>query len=272
MYGAPMSILTISREYGSGGREIGYAVAKAMAYEYVDKEKLLTDIRTAGPKWEQWSRDLDEHCPSVWEKYDWSFQGFAALIQNAIFNYALKNNVVIMGRGGNFLLKDLSCSYRVRVIAPIDERIGRIMQREGLDKDTARWLCEKTDSERSCFLHAIYKRHWDEQTEYDAVFDTGRRSIEGVVQHVVEELQKRDRASNEEAWDKLAMRAIAAKVRSGLATNPRFFIPTLDVFHDGKEIVLRGVTHTIKQHKLIEDAAKELAGGTPVRCELRYRT
>ncbi len=267
-----MAILTISREYGSGGREVGCAVVKEMAYEYVDKEKMLMVIRSAGPKWEQWARDLDEHCPSVWEKYDWSFRGFAALIQSAIFDSALKDNVVIMGRGGNFLLKDLSCSYRIRVIAPIDERIDRIIQREGLDKGTARWICEKTDSERSCFLHAIYGRHWDEQAEYDAVFDTGRRSIEGIVQHVVEELQKRGRFSNREAWDKLAMHAVAAKVRAGLATNPRFFIPTLDVFHDGKEIVLRGVTHTLKEHKRIEDAAKELAGGRPVRCELHYRT
>jgi hypothetical protein len=40
---------------------------------------------------------------------------------------------------------------------------------------------------------------------------------------------------------------------------------------DGEELVLRGVTHTPKEHKAIEKAAEELAAGLPVRCELHYR-
>jgi cytidylate kinase len=266
-----MSILTISREYGSGGREIGQAVAKALQYEYVDKDKMLADIRATGPQWEQWARDLDERCPSAWEKYDWSFRGFAALIQSVILNYALKDNVVIMGRGGNFLLKDIPCAFRVRAVAPMEARIERIVKREGLDKDTARWLCEKTDSERSCFIHAIYGKRWDDPAEYDKVFAVSGQVVDDVVRAVQDALAERQRKSTEEAMNFLRMRALAAKVKSGIATNPRFFIPTLDVFYDGTEIVLRGVTHTPKEHKQIEDTAKELAGGMTVRCELHYR-
>lgn len=266
-----MSILTISREYGSGGREIGQAVTKALQYEYVDKDKMLADIRATGPRWEQWARGLDEHCPSVWEKYDWSFRGFAALIQSVILNYALKGNVVIMGRGGNFLLKNIPHAFRVRIVAPVEARIERIMKREGLDKDTARWLCEKTDSERSCFIHAIYGKRWDDPAEYDKVFAVSDQVVDDVVRAVQDALVERQRKDTEEAMNFLRMRALAAKVKAGITTNPNFFIPTLDVFYDGTEIVLRGVTHTPKEHKRIEDTAKELAGGMPVRCELHYR-
>jgi shikimate kinase len=266
-----MSILTISRNYGSGGREIGQAVAKALQYEYVDKDKMLADIRTTGPKWEQWSRDIDERCPSVWEKYDWSFRGFAALIQSVILNYTLKDNVVIMGRGGNFLLKGIPHAFRIRVVAPMDARIERIMKREGLDKDTARWLCEKTDSERSCFIHAVYGKRWDDSAEYDKVFAVSGQVVEDVVRAVQDALAERQRKDTVEAMNFLRMRALAAKVKAGIATNPRIFIPTLDVLYDGREIVLRGVTHTPKEHKRIEDMAKDLAGGMPVRCDLHYR-
>src|SRR5450759_4919390 len=173
-----MAILTISREYGSGGREIGQAVAKLMGYAYINKEDILADIRRDGPKWEQSVKDLDEHCPSVWEKYDWSFRGFAALIQSHLLEHALANNVVIMGRGGNFLLKDIPHVYRIRVIAPMDIRIEHIMKREGVDRDTARWLCEKTDNERSCFLHTIYGKRWDDAAEYDRVFQITYPSVD----------------------------------------------------------------------------------------------
>ncbi len=266
-----MSILTISREYGSGGREIGQALAEALQYEYVNKDKMLADIRATGPKWEQWAKDFDERCPSVWEKYDWSFRGFAALIQSVILNYALKDNVVIMGRGGNFLLKDIPRAFRVRVVAPVEARMERIMKREGLDKDTARWLCEKTDSERSCFIHAIYGKRWDDPAEYDKVFTVSSQTVDDVVRAVQDALAERQRKDTEEAMNFLRMRTLAAKVKAGITTNPHFFIPTLDVFYDGKEIVLRGVTHSPKEHKRIEDTAKELAGGMPVRCELHYR-
>jgi shikimate kinase len=266
-----MSILTISREYGSGGREIGQAVTKALRYEYVDKDKMLADIRATGPRWEQWARDLDEHCPSVWEKYDWSFRGFVALIQSVILNYALEDNVVIMGRGGNFLLKDIRHAFRIRVVAPAEARIERIMKREGLDKDTARWLCEKTDSERSRFIHAIYGKRWDNAAEYDEVFTVSDQKVDNVVQAVQDALIERQRKDTGEAINVLHMRALAAKIKVEITMNPHFFIPTLDVFYDGTEIVLRGVTHTPKEHKRIEDAAKELARGIPVRCELHYR-
>ena len=266
-----MSILTISRNYGSGGREIGKAVAKSLQYEFVDKDKMLADIRVTVPKWEQWARDIDERCPSVWEKYDWSFRGFAALIQSVILNYAIKDNVVIMGRGGNFLLKGIPHAFRVRVVAPMEARIERIMKREGLDKGTARWLCEKTDSERSCFIHAIYGKQWDDPAEYDKVFAVSGQMLDDVVLVVQDALAERQRKDTEEAMNFLRMRALAAKVKAGIATNPRIFIPTLDVFYDGREIVLRGVTHTPKEHKRIEDMAKDLAGDMPVRCELHYR-
>jgi hypothetical protein len=153
----------------------------------------------------------------------------------------------------------------------MDVRIKRIMKREGIDKDTASWFCEKTDRERSCFTHSVYGRRWDEPSEYDAVLDAGRQSIDELVQLVNEEFLKRERFTTPEVRRKLVMLACAAKVRAGITMNQRFFIPTLDMFYDGTEIVLRGVSQTPKEHKRIEDAAKELAGGMLVRCELNYR-
>jgi cytidylate kinase len=266
-----MAILTISREFGSGGREIGQAVAAELGYEYVDKDKMLADIRAAGGKWEQWAKDLDEHCPTVWERYDWSFRGFGALIQSSILHYAIKDNVVIMGRGGNFLLKDIPYAYRIRITAPLDVRVERIMKRESVGKDTARWLAQKTDADRACFLMTIYGKQWDHAAEYDKVYAMDSLVIDDAVKDVKAALIERQKKDTGGARRLLEMRALAAKVKAGIATNPKFFIPTLDVFTEGDTIVLRGVTHTPKEHKHIEEAARSLAEGVPVRCELHYR-
>ena len=188
-----MAILTISREIGSGGREIGYNISRLLNYEYIDKEKIFSDIRADGEKWEEWGKTLDEHRPSIWEKYDWSFRGFNALLQSLILNYALNDKVVIMGRGGNFLLKDIPYALRVHITAPIEQRVERIIKRETIDRDTAHWLIEKTDKERACFIHLIYGKHWDSPEEYDIMLDTGSKSIKDITDIVREQLINRDK-------------------------------------------------------------------------------
>jgi YjbE family integral membrane protein len=266
---APGAVLTISREFGSGGREIGQAVAQALGYAYVDREVILADIRRDGPKWEEWAKDLDEHCPTVWERYDWSFRGFASLVQWHILEHAQRGGVVIMGRGGNFVLKGVPHAYRIRVTAPLDSRIDRIVTREGVDRETAGWLCEKTDQERAGFLHSIYGGRWDDPAEYDQVYSVAGQSVDREVKAVIDALSHR--AVTVEARKALGLRAAAARVKAGIVTDPSFFLPVFEVLPDGEGLVLRGITHTPEEHQRIEEAARRLAGGMPLRFELHYR-
>lgn len=266
-----MAILTISREYGSGGRELGRTVAEQLGYAYVDKDRIMADIRTAGPKWEQWARQLDEHCPTIWEKYDWSFRGFGALLQSRILDYAAAGNTVIMGRGGNFLLRDVPSAYRIHVVAPREQRIATIMRRDDAERKTAEWLVEKIDRERECFIRALYGKPWDDPAEYDAVFDTGKRPLSESIDEVKNELVKRDTFNTDEVRRELSLLALAAKIKVRIATDPQFFVPVLDASTEGNEIVLRGVTHDAGEHRRIEEAARAVAGNVPVRCDLHYR-
>jgi hypothetical protein len=266
---APTAILTISREFGSGGREIGQAIARDRGYRYVDRELILADIRKDGPKWEQWAAELDEHYPTVWEKYDWSFRGLAALVQLHILEHAQQGGVVIMGRGGNFVLRDVPHAYRIRVTAPMDARIERVIKRESVDRDTAKWLCERTDRERAGYLHALYGRRWDDPGEYDRVFSITGPSVDREAAEVMDALNARPVTSR--GLQTLHLLAGAARVRAGIATNPGLFVPVLDVLVEGEGLVLRGITHTPKEHQRIDDEAKRLAGALSIRSELHYR-
>lgn len=266
-----MAILTISREFGSGGREIGHAVARIMDYEYINKEQLTAAMRATGTEWEEWGKHLDEHCPTLWEKYDWSFRGFGALLQSHILNQARSNKVVIMGRGGNFLLEDIPYALRIRVVAPMDKRIDRIMARESVDSDTARWLSERTDRERSCLIHLLYGKHWDDPAEYDMVFDTGSRTLDEIAALVTDALSEKEKYHTEAAKKLLYRKARAAQIKAEILTDHALFIPILDVYPEGETLILRGVIHSPKEHKKIEEKAKRIAGDISLKCELHYR-
>jgi len=271
-----MAILTISREYGSGGREIGRAVSRELGYSYVDRTVLFESIRQAGKQWEKWSETLDEHCPTVWEKYDWSFKGFGALIQSVILQEAVKDNVVIMGRGGNFLLRGIPCAFRIHIKASMEDRIERLSKREGIDAENARWLIGKVDKEMGGAVYLIYGSAWDDPKHYDRVFDTSTQKAEEIIATIKDEVLKRASASTEKARQGLQLRALAAKVRARIAIEPTFPISALDVRPKEEGliqygIIVRGVVYNKSAIGPIQEAARKLCGEVPVEFELQYR-
>jgi cytidylate kinase len=271
-----MAILTIARKYGSGGREIGQAIAEQLNYDYIDRRRILDDMRAEGKQWEERAKQFDENYPKIWERYDWSFRGFVALNQSYFLNYALKDKVVIMGRGGNFLLKGIPCILRVRVIAPIEKRIEKVMEREGVNSENARWLIEKADHEMAGAIYLIYGRNWDNPAEYEMVFDTGIQTTDAIITIIKNGLLEKEKFNTEKARKILQLRVLAAKIKAEITTNSQYSISVLDV--DPKEggmiekgLVIRGIIHNQDDIKKIEETAKKLAGDIPIDCELQYR-
>jgi cytidylate kinase len=271
-----MAILTIARKYGSGGREIGQAIAEQLNYDYIDRRRILDDMRAEGKQWEEQAKYFDENYPTLWERYDWSFRGFVALNQSYFFNYALKDKAVIMGRGGNFLLKGIPFILRVRVIAPIEKRIEKVMEREGVNSENARWLIEKADHEMAGAIYLIYGRDWDNLAEYEMVFNTGIQSPDEIITTIKNALLEKEKLNTGKAKKILQLRALAAKIKAEITTNPQYCISVLDV--DPKEegmiekgLIIRGIIHNQNDIRKIEETAKKLAGDIPVECGLQYR-
>ncbi len=167
-----MAILTISRQFGSGIREIRLEIALELNYKYVDKRCILDEMRAKGGKWEKWAIEFDQRSPSTWERYDWSFKGFGALLQSVMLNHTIDDNVILAGRGSNFLLEGVSHAYRIRFVAPMEQRIERIAVWESVDRETARSIAKKTDRDRAGFVYALYGKDLNDPQYYDDVFDT----------------------------------------------------------------------------------------------------
>jgi cytidylate kinase len=266
-----MAILTIARQHGSSGREIGKDIAREIGYEFIDRERLLEDIRAKGHDWEKWEKEFEEHRPSIWEKYDWSFKGFVALQQSLIFDYALNDRVLIMGRGANFLLQDISYVLKVRFEAPLDKRIEIVQNRETVDRAMAQWMIEKLDKQYDGFIRSVYNADWNARIHYDLIFDVTAQSIDMIMGSLKAALLEKDKLKTEEATKLLRTKAAAKRVKAGILTNPKLFVPTLEVLASGDTIVLRGIIHNPKEHKKVEDEARRLAGDIPIKCELHYR-
>jgi cytidylate kinase len=266
-----MAIITISREFGSSGKEIGQSLAESLGYEYIDRGNIIDDMKALGKQGGKWGEEFDDRHPNVWERYDWSFRGFVALTQSILLNYGLKDRVMLMGRGWNVLFKDVPYALRVRISMPIEARIARLMKEEDFTRDSASWMIEKADKEMTDVVYWIYGKGWDDPAEYDIRFDLGVQKEQEVIGIIKEALVKKEGLNTEKAQKALYMRTIAARVKAGIATNRNFLIPTLDVKAAGEGIVLRGIIHNPKEKEDIEKEAKKLAGDVPIEFGLHYR-
>lgn len=266
-----MAILTISREYGSGGREIGRAVAEHLGYAYEDRASLLAALRASDPRWERFGDEYDEHAPNLWERFDRSFRGYAALLQRHLLEAAAAGRVVIVGRGGAILLAGVPTALHVRIVAPLAARIERIMRREHADHDSVRKLIERVDRERAGFVRAVYRRPWDDPGLHDATYDTSLLEQPAIIQDVLARLAVREGADHAAAQRIIDRRLAAARVRASLWTDSHLQLPTLEVLEDGDAVLVRGVLHRPEEKRRIEELACAHAGAHPLRFDLRYR-
>jgi cytidylate kinase len=266
-----MAILTISREYGSGGLAIGRRVAERLGYQLVDKERLLQDLERAGPRWGRVAREVDEVCPTLWERHDWQYRGYVAQLENLILAYAVADNVVIIGRGGSFLLQGVPFCLKVRLTAPLAARLEAVMARERLTRKAAARLIAQVDGERACYIQANYGSDWDADQVYDLTLNTDSLTHDRVVDILAENLVVKDGLATPEARARLALADLGYRLKAHIATDPRVLVPTLEVFPEADALVVSGIVHTPKELHLLQEIAREVCGDRPVRFNLHRR-
>ncbi len=179
-----MAIITFSREMGSGGIPIVHQVAEELGYTLVDGD-VIKDAAEDYDLSHEALQQIDEKPPAFVENLDRQIELNMNRIQLIVLEQALQGQVVIYGRGGQDLLPGISSVFRVRIIAPFEERVERWAEREWIDPDLARSLVRKSDQQRAGFIKYYFDRNWTNPIEYDLVINTTRTSIDTAVKLIV---------------------------------------------------------------------------------------
>ena len=175
-----MAIVTVSRQSGSLGTEIARAVASKLQYEYLDKDKIekaLVDCGLPMPEVEK----FDEKKPPFWVSWQIQSRRFLHAIQAVVYDFARRGNTVIVGRGGQVLLRDIPGVVHLRLLAPFAVRVGRIMEREKVDEKQAIRLIRRRDRDSAGFLRFFFEVDWENPALYDLVLNTQRISADVAV-------------------------------------------------------------------------------------------
>lgn len=190
------TIITIGRQFGSGGREIGIRLAKALNVPFYDKELLRKAAEKSG-LCEKIFENFDERPKSLlysiaMDSYLFSLPGAGAsdsleqkvylATYDAIRHVADEGPCVLIGRCADYALKDRDDVINVFVTAPIENRIKRVAARNGITENEAKDRIKKTDKSRASYYNYYSAKDWGDAKSYDLCIDSSLLGIDGTVE------------------------------------------------------------------------------------------
>lgn len=193
---AKRTVLTIGRQFGSGGREIGKMLADRLGAPFYDKELLALAAEKSGMSHELFENNDERPINSL--LYSLSVNPYSMghvpganqmpipqklfLAQfDTIKSLAAQGSCVFVGRCADYVLRDDPDCVNIFIHAPLEARIGRIKERLELSSEEARNMILKTDKKRAAYYNSYADRKWGATENYHLSFDGSRLSAERAV-------------------------------------------------------------------------------------------
>jgi cytidylate kinase len=220
-----MAILTISHEMGSGGAEIGMALATRLGYTYVDNEELLGRAQRYGLAEERLAR-LVEDRPSWVERFDAETRRCILALQAVLYEFAQADNVVLIGGGGQWLLRGVPHALRTRIVAPFPERVTRLTAtlsaqgRERVTPKTVAQFIRRDDIQKTARMRYLFDADVKDPSLYDVLINTAAFSRAAAVQLLADLARRPEFGSTDAARELVADRVVASQVEVALAGHP----------------------------------------------------
>ncbi len=205
-----MPVITISREFGSGATQVAQHVCDVLGYSYFDKNMMA---QVAG------EMDVSQDNVVDFSEDTYRMRGFferlfgrrtlhvegpesavgksrlsvetlseaagIKLVRDTISAAYERDNVVIVGRGGQAVLRDKPGVLHIRMIAPLGARAMRTKDRMGITLSEATDLCRLKDQAAQAYLGRFYQIDWDNPLLYHLIINTGKWEIDDVAQVII---------------------------------------------------------------------------------------
>ena len=192
------NIITISRQFGSGGRSVGRLVAEKLGIPFYDKE-LVEQVALESGFAPKFVEEHAEHAPgrSIFS-YAFAPQGVPGVMNglstadfiwnlqcSAIFQLADAGPCVIVGRNADYILKDRQDALHAYIHADMDFRADRIVRLYGESEKSPQTRLMEKDRRRSANYQHYTGRSWGDPANYDICLNTGKMTVEQAADIIV---------------------------------------------------------------------------------------
>jgi cytidylate kinase len=181
-----VNVITISRQYGAGASELAQMLSNRLGFRVIDKELLNIAAQQSGMDLAKIERVYEQR-PSFQDLRVYREQSdkYVQAVHKVLDELAKQGNVIIIGRGANLALLSYRNVFNLRVVADMDVRVRRVMERERVTETEARRKITDADYAREAFYRYLYNVMPDDAAIYDIVLNTSRVTLEEAAAMVV---------------------------------------------------------------------------------------
>jgi len=172
---AAHGVLTLSRELGAGETQFAASLAERLRMHVYDRELLEQEaVRLGIPEAEM--EQIDEQPASIFKRFRPGsiYQRYIETLAQIMRELAQRGEVILVGRGGNCLLRDDPRAFHVRLVAPTPVRLRRVMEFRWVRESVAKKLVAESDTQRRSFYDNYFGVDWASPLEYHITVNSGR--------------------------------------------------------------------------------------------------
>lgn len=207
-----MAVITISRQFGAGGRSLGEMIARELDYRFLDdsviqelakKAKVTTDTikdmeRTGGSVISKiissmLSRDYIEGIIGEGKGYI-DEEIYVELIKDVLTNFAREGNIVLLGRGGQYILKDFEGAFHVLLVSDMESRIKFMQQFYDMTDAQAEKSVRRGDDRRRNLYKKLGHTDYNSPNLYHIVLNMSRVSLDSALETIVALVRKSEKS------------------------------------------------------------------------------
>jgi cytidylate kinase len=264
-----MTVVAMTQEMASLGKDVALGVCEELGLQQVRHE--VGDV-VAGRMSVKKSliRRIREGKAGKVEKWAADEKTISIFTAEEVYDLAVKGNVLIRGWGATLWLRSVPHVPCVRVCAPLDLRVKRLMERlETDDEELARHEIGIDDAARASRMEEHFNVPWGDATLYDMTLNTERISIPACVDLVVALARSKEFQETPASRSKLEGLALQARARAALRADPQTAGIDIVVEADHGLVTLRGIVVNDREKALVREIVQKVAGVKSVKDELR---
>ena len=238
-----MAILTLTRQAGSFGDEIGMLIARRLGYTFYDKHEIEKRIIAKGLPKEEFLK-YDERKPNFLARFAKNRDKYLNYLSAVVLEIAHEGNCVIMGRGAFLFLRDLPNHLTLRFVAPMDDRIKHLMELKKIENEKiARQMLEKSDKRKRAFYKSCFKYDIEDHQMIHATLNTSMMGADMLAEMICAGIMNNVTPKHEELGKKRVEELIIAQeMANKLIFEHGLHIDELWIIVHGKDVTLYGVT------------------------------
>jgi len=264
-----MPIIAVSRQLGSWGDLIASLVAERLNLVFVDRGMFVSLLQERGFSLAQaLSAETEEMPPDFWGQLSEHRRRAGILLGTMLYELALENRLLVVGHGAEVLLRGVGHALRVKVAAPFEVRVARVVAQEAVRREAASELVRQSDQERFGYMKYLFHADWMESELYDVCINTETMGVLSGVELITSIAGAPEMAATPESLAALADRALANRVELALLLEPRVNSAGIQVGAEGGAVTLAGFARSDEQRAVAEGIASALDGVETVRDEL----